>query len=151
MKTICGADCSKCSMKETCKGCVKTEGHPFGGTCVVATCCQNREYQYCSDCTETVCQCKAQLIQEFNALGIEDMSRVTELYSLQGSFINLEYPLPGGQRVKFWKDNDIYLGTQLPKNNSDRCYGLTANEEYLLVCEYGENGADRQIVAFKKR
>lgn len=90
-------------------------------------------------------------MEECNALGIEDMPRVTELYPLNGSFINLEYPLPSGQRVKFWKDNNIYLGTQLLKNNSDRCYGITADEENLLVCEYGENGADPQIIAFKKR
>lgn len=29
--------------------------------------------------------------------------------------------------------------------------GLTADENYLLVCEYGENGADAEIVIFKRR
>lgn len=151
MGTICGADCSKCGMKQTCKGCEETDGHPFGGTCVVASCCRNKEYKSCTDCSKSVCECKSQLIKEFNSLGIEDMPQVTELYQLLGSFINLEYPLPGGQRVKFWKDNHVYLGSQLPKNNSDRCYGLTADDDYLLVCEYGENGSDPQIVVFKKR
>jgi hypothetical protein len=32
-----------------------------------------------------------------------------------------------------------------------RCYGLTADENYLLVCEYGENGKDPEIVVFRRR
>ncbi len=38
MASICGADCSNCGMKENCKGCIETDGHPFGGECVVAKC-----------------------------------------------------------------------------------------------------------------
>lgn len=37
------------------------------------------------------------------------------------------------------------------QKNSSRCYGLTADENYLLVCEYGDNGANPEIVIFKKR
>ena len=36
MSTICGADCGKCSFKDSCKGCEKTCGRPFGGSCVAA-------------------------------------------------------------------------------------------------------------------
>lgn len=36
------------------------------------------------------------------------------------------------------------------KKNSDRCYGLTADEQYLLVCEYGEAGSDAEIVEMRK-
>lgn len=43
-----------------------------------------------------------------------------------------------------------YLGNQLRKKDSDRCYGVIADEHYLLVCEYGENGADAEIVVYKK-
>ena len=36
-ESICGMDCcSECSRKEDCGGCRKTDGHPFGGTCVAA-------------------------------------------------------------------------------------------------------------------
>ena len=38
MKTICGIDCSGCGWKESCKGCIETDGHPFGGECVAAEC-----------------------------------------------------------------------------------------------------------------
>ncbi len=34
--TICGADCSKCAMKEDCSGCNATNGCPFGEKCFVA-------------------------------------------------------------------------------------------------------------------
>ena len=151
MKSICGLDCGKCKLKDICNGCTETEGNPFGGTCIVAECCKNRKGDDCGDFSKNICQLKRQLIAEFNALGIEDMKEVTDLYALKGSFVNLEYNLPSGQTIKFWDDNKIYLGNQLCKKNSDRCYGLTADENYLLVCEYGENGTDAEIVVYKRR
>ena len=39
----------------------------------------------------------------------------------------------------------------LCKPGSDRCYGLIADESFLLVCEYGENGTDAELIAYKKR
>ena len=151
MKTICGTDCSQCAMQAACKGCMNTNGHPFGGDCVAADCCHARGYRYCAECTAATCACKAKLMQEFNALHIPDMPPVTELFPLNGSYVNLSYPLPNGQTVKLLKDENVYLGTQLPKANSDRCYGLIADAAYLLISEYGENGADPIIVLFKKR
>ena len=83
--------------------------------------------------------------------GIEDMEEVTGLNALYGAYINLQYSLPGGQKIKFWDDDRIYLGNQICKKNSNRCYGLTADENYLLVCEYGDNGSDAEIIVYKKR
>ena len=146
--SICGLDCTDCSFKENCAGCVATGGRPFGGECMVAKCCLAH---HCGDFPKKVCALKQVLIAEFNALGIEDMPRVTDLYAMVGKFVNLEYGLPGGQWIKLWDDNCIYLGNQLPKIGTNRCYGLTADESYLLVCEYGENGCDAEIVIFKRR
>jgi len=142
MISICGLDCTKCKAYGTCKGCLETNGRPFGGECVIAACCQKGESVFC--------EFKAKLIEAFNALQIEDMGQVTDLNALKGSFINLEYTLPSGQAIKFWDDNKIYLGNQLCKKDSQRCYGIAADEKYLLVCEYGEQGADAEIVVFKK-
>lgn len=100
---------------------------------------------------ETPCKLKQQLVTEFNELGIEDMEEITDLNALYGAYINLQYTLPSGQAIKFWDDTRIYLGNQVCKKNSDRCYGLTADERYLLVCEYGENGSDAEIIVYKKR
>ena len=91
------------------------------------------------------------LINEFNALGIADMPRITTLCSLSGAFVNLEYTFPSGEKIKILDDNKVYLGYQVEKPGSDRCYGLVADEHYLLVCEYGCNGSDPEIIVFKKR
>lgn len=150
-KTVCGLDCDQCELKETCGGCVATGGRPFGGSCMIAACCQNEGHEHCGKCPDAPCRLKKELIAEFNALGIEDMEEVTNLNALSGSFVNLVYTLPSGQSIKFWDDNRIYLGNQICKKNSDRCYGLTADEDFLLVCEYGEGGSDAEIVVYKRR
>ena len=93
---------------------------------------------------------KEELIRQFNQLGIEDMAEVTQLNELKGDFINLEYTLPGGQTIKLWDDTNTYFGAEILKANSTRCYGLTADDHYLLVCEYGDGGADAEIVVFKR-
>lgn len=149
--SICGLDCTGCSLKDTCGGCAKTNGQPFGGECVVAACCQSKGYGCCADCSDTPCRLKKQLISEFNALGIKDMAEVTDLNQLKGSFINLTYALPNEQTVKLLSDEKIYLGNQICKKGNDRCYGLAADEDYLLVCEYGDGGSDAEIIVYKKR
>ena len=90
------------------------------------------------------------MIAAFNALNIQDMEEVTELNALKGSFVNIEYTLPNGQIVKFWDDNRIYLGNQLCKKDSERCYRLIADEKYLMVSEYSGYGSDAEVVIFKR-
>lgn len=151
MKNLCGLDCGECAWRGNCNGkCAETNGHPFGGSCMVALCCENKRCENCGKAFEAPCRLKEQLISEFNGLGIEDMEEVTGLNALPGAYVNLEYTLPGGQKIKFWDDNRIYLGNQVRKKNSDRCYGLTADENYLLVCEYGD-GSDAEIIVYRKR
>ena len=150
-RTICGADCSQCWMKDDCGGCAETGGRPFGGPCMVAACCQGKGQARCGECAGGACGLREQLIAEFNALGIEDMEPVTELNALRGSFVNLEYTLPDGSTVKLLDDNKIYLGNQIHKENSTRCYGIAADEKLLLVCEYGEGGTDAELVVYKRR
>lgn len=93
---------------------------------------------------------KEKFIKMFNALAIEDMEEVTELYELKGDFINLEYELPSGQKIKIWDDEKTYYGAELCKKNSERCYGLVASDTYLLVCEYGKEGTEAEIILYKK-
>ena len=96
-------------------------------------------------------QCvKKALISEFNALGIRNLT-VQDLNLLNGFFVNLEYTLPSGQTAKFLKDENLYLGSQVRKADGDRWYGLAADADFLMVCEYGDGGADAQLVAYKKR
>lgn len=94
---------------------------------------------------------KEKLIEEFNALQVPGMEKVTELYEHEGAFVNLEYTLPSGQTVKFWDDKKIYYVNQLCKHGSDRCFGLVGDESHLMVCEYGDEGNDGDIVVYKRR
>ena len=118
---------------------------------MLAVCCDEKGCENCGRSFEAPCRLKEELIAEFNALGIEDMEEITDLYALNGAFVNLAYTLPGGQEIRFWDDARVYLGNQVHKKGSDRCYGLTADESYLLVCEYGEGGSDAEIVVYRRR
>ncbi len=150
MKTKCGLDCEECGFQE-CPGCTETDGRPFGGSCMLAVCCGEKGCENCGRSFEAPCRLKEELIAEFNALGIEDMEEVKSLNALSGTYVNLAYKLPGGQEIRFWDDSRIYLGNQIRKMGSDRCYGLAADEDYLLVSEYGEGGSDAEIVVYKRR
>ena len=95
---------------------------------------------------------KQQLIREFNELHIDGMPEVQSLNFLVGGYINLEYSLPSGQKVKFLDDNATYLGNQLEcEFDGTRCFGIAANMDFLLVCTYGENGENPELVVYKKR
>ncbi len=136
--TYCGSDCCKeCSRMAECGGCEKCNGHPFGGSCIAE---RNNNFG----------ELKKRLIDEINALCIEELT-VNELFLLNGAYVNLEYPLLNGTAVKFLNDNDVYLGNQIERTNSERCYGVVASEEFILVCEYGCNGTEPEIVQYKRR
>ena len=96
---------------------------------------------------------KKTLICEFNTLlHVEGLPKVEDLNVLPGSFINLEYRLPNGDHVKFLNDKATYLGNQLTCTfGGDRCFGIAANMEFLLVCTYEENGENPELVVYKKR
>lgn len=128
--SICGVDCAVCGFRTQCSGCAETGGRPFGGECVVASCCQKHGKPRCEACAEPSCGLRARLIAEFNALGIPDMPTVTELLPLGGFYVNLEYTMPSGQPVRLLRNEKIYLGYQLCKTGSDRCYGLVADENF---------------------
>ena len=96
---------------------------------------------------------KKQIIDEFNTiLGIEGLPKIEKLNVLSGSFVNLEYRLPNGDMVKFLDDKASYLGSQLEcEFGGDRCFGIAANMDFLLVCTYEKNGENPELVMYKKR
>lgn len=148
MKTsICGANCAECPSKEACMGCAETSGCPFGKTCFIAK-------YILTGGKENYNAFKQGLIDEINALPIDGMEKVTELVPLVGHFVNLEYPLPSGDKVKFLKDDEMYLGAQV-ENKFDEskksCFGVIARESFILICEYGENCENPEIVVYKRR
>ena len=96
---------------------------------------------------------KKELIGEFNTLlHIEGLPKVKDLNVLPGSFVNIEYRLPNGTYAKFLDDKATYLGNQLEcEFGGDRCFGIAAGMDFLLVCTYEENGANPELVLYKKR
>lgn len=92
---------------------------------------------------------KKALIEEINALQISGMPQIDNLFVLQGSFVNLEYTIHGNL-VKLLDDSKDYWGTQVEKADG-RCYGIACDAQYILVSEYGQDGADPEIVVLKRR
>ncbi len=150
MESICKADCNNCTYgkNNNCKGCKETSGCPFGKQCFIAK-------YILTGGEENYEAFKKQLINEINDLNIEGMPNINELYALNGSFVNLEYPLYNGKTVKFLDDSEIYLGNQVQSefNNNGvlRCIGIAANMNFILISEYGPNGDNPEIIIYKRR
>ena len=95
---------------------------------------------------------KKKLISEINDLNIEGMPKVEKLSALVGKYVNLEYPLPGGMKAKFLNDQTTYLGTQLESEIvNGLCFGVLANMEFILICTYEAEGANPELILYKKR
>ena len=145
MCTICGAECNGCQFSANCRGCEATCGKPFGGTCVAA------EYIK-SNGKEKYAEFKQNLLAEVNALlKANNIPPAGALYELPGSFVNLPYPLPSGETVKFLDNTKMYLGTQIENTNSNVCYGVVVDMDFILVCSYGINGSNPKLMIYKSR
>ncbi len=95
---------------------------------------------------------KKQLIDEINALGIEGMPRLDRLNALVGKYVDLEYRLPNGMKARFLDEGTTYLGNQLESEfGGDRCFGVLACMDFILVSSYGPGGSDPELLIYKKR
>ena len=95
---------------------------------------------------------KQKLIEEINDLHIEGMPRVEKLNPLVGKYVNLEYRLPNGMKVKFLNDQTTYLGNQMESEfGGERCFGILANTDFILICTYEKDGENPELVLYKKR
>lgn len=145
-KSLCGAKCAECPSKESCQGCTETNGCPFGKQCFIAK-------YILTGGVENWQAFKKELIDEVNTLHIDGMEQVTELYPLVGSYVNLEYPVPGGN-IKFLKDDEVYLGAQVKNLFDDTgksCFGIIARESFILICTYSESCVNPELILYKRR
>lgn len=95
---------------------------------------------------------KQKLIDEINALNVEGMPRLERLNALVGGYVNLEYTLPNGSKVKFLDDGATYLGNQLEcEFGGDRCFGIAANMDFIIISTYEKDGNAPELVLYKKR
>ena len=150
MKAICGANCDECQIfkNNKCRRCMETNGCPFGKKCFIA------KYIELGGIEEFEKQ-KELLIKEINSLCIEGMPKIQELYPLNGSFINLEYKLPNGEKICFLNDDEAYLGNQVECEFNDeeirKCFAIAVNMNFILISEYEEDGKNSEILLYKKR
>lgn len=93
---------------------------------------------------------KEKILKKNHEINIPELKSITSLNNLEGSFVNMECELPNGTIGKVLDDNKMYYGTQVEKQNSDRCYGIAADENQIAVFEYGTDGVDGELVAWVK-
>lgn len=145
MSSYCGANCEGCPSKKNCKGCWKTCGSPFGGSCVAA------EYIK-SGGLEAYQQFKQELLGEINALlATQGISAIDGLSELVGEYVNLEYTMPSGENVKLLNDKNIYLGAQIEFADLGICYGVVAHTDFILLCSYSVNGSEPELIVYQRR
>ena len=95
---------------------------------------------------------KIQLIKEINDLHIDGMPVVEKLNALVGKYINLEYELPSGEKVKFLDDKKTYLGNQLEcEFGEERYFGVLAGMDFIMVCTYDEDYGNPELLLYKRR
>ena len=83
---------------------------------------------------------------------IEGLPKVEKLNALVGQYVNLAYPLPSGETVKFLDDKKTYLGNQLEcEFGGDRYFGVLAGMDFILVSTYDASGENPELVVYKKR
>lgn len=93
---------------------------------------------------------KEYLLTEIRKLGIKEFDKLNSLNVLDGSYLNLEVELPNGIKAKLLDDNKKYYANQIDIENSDKCYGVAANENFIIVYRYGCDGADAELILIKR-
>lgn len=93
---------------------------------------------------------KEQLLTEIQKLGIKEFDKLNSLNLLDGSYLNLEVELLNGIKAKLLDDNKKYYANQIDIENSDKCYGVAADEHFIVVYKYGCDGADAELIQIKR-
>lgn len=90
------------------------------------------------------------ILAEIKKLGIKEFEQFKSLNLLDGSYLNLEIELPNGAKAKLLDDNKKYYANQIDIAGSDKCYGVAADEKFIVVYKYGCEGRDAEIIMLKK-
>ena len=54
--------------------------------------------------------------------------------------------------MKFLDDGKTYLGNQLESEfGGERCFGILADMDFIMICTYEANGENPELVLYKKR
>ncbi len=53
--------------------------------------------------------------------------------------------------MRFLNDKNVYLGAQIEQEGTNRCIGVLADADFILLCSYGANAADPRLIAYQRR
>ena len=59
--------------------------------------------------------------------------------------------MPSGEKVKLLNDKNIYLGAQIEFANLGICYGVVADTGFILICSYGRDGQEPELIVYRRR
>lgn len=90
------------------------------------------------------------ILKEIKNIGIKEFESFKSLNLMDGSYLNLEVELPSGIKTKLLDDNKKYYANQIDIENSNKCYGVAADEDFIVVYKYGCNGSDAELVQIKR-
>ena len=90
-------------------------------------------------------------IRDVIELPIDDVLDI-KLNALVRKYVNLEYTLPNGEKVKFLDDQKTDQGNQMESEfGGDKCFGILASMDFILVCTYEKDGENPELLIYKKR
>lgn len=90
------------------------------------------------------------ILIEIKKLGIQEFEQLNSLNLLDGSYLNLEIELPNGMKARLLDNNKKYYANQIDIADSDKCYGVAADENFIIVYKYGCEGKDAELIMVKK-
>ena len=132
-------DCCRCEEYSNCGGCHKR--------CSSSFCLADRLIQQGG--IEAFREFERKAIDLVNGLGIKGLEAQC-LNLVPASYVNLEYGLENGEKVRFLRDGEVVLGQQIERKDNERCFGVVVTLSHLLVCEYGCGGSDPEILIYRK-
>ena len=125
MKNYCGADCGRCSFRESCRGCLATGGSPFGGRCVAAEYCK-------AGGLEAYRVFKTKLLAEINDLLDEDdtidISKYRKVRQGSGGLRFMDALLEGGK-------NGVDIGMTGMTINEERKKSVNFSDSYYNAAQ----------------
>ena len=135
-------NCEECPSFKDCGECENCNAMPFGAKeqCICARLIADKGFRGFQDTFQHV-------INSINALSIHGL-HVEDMNILPGSYLNLEYPLPNGETVKFLNDNRTYFANQI-ETDGDRRYGVVSDGSFLLVASYEPEGKHPKLLLYQ--
>lgn len=90
------------------------------------------------------------LLARIRSLGIPELSNVSCLTKLPGTYLNLVCRLPNGKTDQILDERQDYWACQVEKIQGDCCIGVACNLDMIAVYEYKEQGQDAVLRLWKK-